>query len=136
MKRRRIAILFHEADARIGVNGTGVAGLVPFWKEDGHSVIALFGPDSFVEADLLIVHVDLTEVPSEYLAFSSRYPIAINGKVTFIALMLLLFFSPIMYSNSLKLRAKVEVNLKKNLDFLPLSSILALVLMLLNMARS
>jgi len=34
-----------------------------------------------VPADLIIVHVDLSVVPDEYLEFARQYPIVLNGKV-------------------------------------------------------
>ena len=52
-----------------------------FWGEDGHEVIFIFGTAQFIPADLIIVHVDLTVVPQEYLDFASRYPIVLNGQV-------------------------------------------------------
>jgi hypothetical protein len=52
-----------------------------FWREDGHEVIFLFGVAQFVPADVVIVHVDLSVVPDEYLEFARRYPIALNGEV-------------------------------------------------------
>ena len=81
MKPRRIAILVHEADTQTGLGNPGVANLVPFWMEDGHTVIPLFGTGTFVKADLILVHVDLSVVPEKYVEFASRYPIVLNGRV-------------------------------------------------------
>jgi hypothetical protein len=44
-------------------------------------VVTLYGVDEFVPADALIVHVDLSVVPDEYLEFASRYPVVLNGRV-------------------------------------------------------
>ena len=49
------------------------------WKQVGIEVVMLFGPDYFEPADVLIVHVDLTVVPGNYLAFSRRFPVVFNG---------------------------------------------------------
>lgn len=81
MKPKRIAIMVHEADARTGLGAPGVADLIPFWVEDGHTVIPLLGTETFVKADLILVHVDLSVVPEKYVEFAARYPIALNARV-------------------------------------------------------
>ena len=77
----RIAILFHETDQHIDLSGYSITQLAPHWERDGHEVFPIFGIQEFVPADLVIVHVDLSVVPEEYLAFARRYPIALNSKV-------------------------------------------------------
>ena len=42
----------------------------------------LNGLGTRVDADLAILHVDLTVVPEDYLAFIRQYPVTINGSVT------------------------------------------------------
>ncbi len=79
--KRRIALLFHEADGPRSVASYGVAGLAEVWKEQGHEVVQLFGTGRRVEADLVFVHVDLSVVPEAYLAFAADYPVAVNGRV-------------------------------------------------------
>jgi hypothetical protein len=44
-------------------------------------VVFLNGVERFVPADVVIVHVDLSVVPDEYLEFARRYPVALNGEV-------------------------------------------------------
>ena len=51
------------------------------WREDGHTVIYLFGTRRLIPADLIFVHVNLSVVPDAYLEFASRYPIVINGRI-------------------------------------------------------
>src|SRR5208283_3421110 len=51
------------------------------WREDGHEAVLLFGVRQFVPADLVIVHVDLSIVPDDYLEFAKHYPIVLNGEV-------------------------------------------------------
>jgi len=65
--------------------GTGFEGrrytldhIADFWRRDGIKVTVLSGVDRFVEADLAILHVDLTVVPGEYARFARRYPVALN----------------------------------------------------------
>jgi hypothetical protein len=78
---RRIAILFHEADRGLDLRGYSVSRLSQVWREDGHEIVPLYGTAEFVPADIVIVHVDLSVVPDEYLAFASRYPASVNGRV-------------------------------------------------------
>jgi hypothetical protein len=78
--KRRIAILFHEKQRDQPLNYL-INRCAEIWREDGHEVILLFGVGQFVPADLVIVHVDLSVVPDEYLEFARRYPIALNDQV-------------------------------------------------------
>jgi hypothetical protein len=78
--KRKIAILFHENDRQRTLNYL-ISHLAELWREDGHEVFLLFGVKEFVPADLVIVHVDLSVVPGEYLEFAKRYPIVLNGEV-------------------------------------------------------
>lgn len=48
------------------------------WKKEGHTVDHLFGLRYSRSADVLILHVDLSCVPEEYLNFANRYPRVIN----------------------------------------------------------
>src|SRR5438093_9444402 len=75
---RTIAILFHENNRKCDLSGYAITFLAKFWRQDGNRVRYLFGTRKFVPADLLLIHVDLSIVPDEYLEFASRYPIALN----------------------------------------------------------
>jgi hypothetical protein len=55
--------------------------LIDAWQKSGIEIIVLRGVDRFEAADALILHVDLTVVPRDYVALSKRYPVAINGRV-------------------------------------------------------
>ena len=76
---KRIAVLFHRNDSNPSLYV--VHQFRRFWEEDGYEVIYLFGTRQYVPADLLLVHVNLSVVPEEYLAFAARYPISINGRL-------------------------------------------------------
>jgi hypothetical protein len=78
---KRIAVLFHEGDRHVDLGGYIVDHLARFWREDGHEVVYLFGTNRFVSADLVLVHVNLSVVPDEYIDFASRYPFVLNGRV-------------------------------------------------------
>jgi hypothetical protein len=75
---RTIAILFHENNRKCDLSGYAITFLAKFWQQDGNRVRYLFGTRKFVPADLLLIHIDLSIVPDEYLEFASRYPIALN----------------------------------------------------------
>ena len=78
---RRIAVLFHEGDRHTNLSGYIVDHLAGFWREDGHEVTYVFGTRRFVPADVLFVHVNLSVVPDDYLAFAARYPVVVNGRI-------------------------------------------------------
>ena len=78
MPRRTIAILFHENNRKRHLSSYAITFLAEFWRKDGNRIHYLFGTRKFVPADLLLIHVDLSVVPDEYLEFASRYPIALN----------------------------------------------------------
>jgi hypothetical protein len=77
---KRIAILVHENHQRIREEYM-VDTYAKFWREDGHEVLTVVGIKEWVPADLVIVHVDLSVVPQEYLDFAARYPAALNARV-------------------------------------------------------
>jgi len=81
MKKRRIAILFHQLARYLDLRTYAITFLADVWREQGHEVLFLFGCREFVPADLVIVHVDLTVVPDEYFELADRYPVALNGNV-------------------------------------------------------
>ena len=81
MKKRRIAILMHQSDSENTVRRYLINLFKKYWQQDGHEVFYLFGTDRFAPADLIFVHVDLSEVPKSYLEFARQYPVAVNGKI-------------------------------------------------------
>lgn len=78
--KKKIAVLFHEKD-RTQVEYYVITSLVEYWREAGYEVIFIFGVNHFDPADLILVHVDLSVVPDEYLEFAHRYPVVLNGDV-------------------------------------------------------
>ncbi len=79
--RREIAILFHENNRKRQLSTYAIKFLAEFWRQDGNRVRYLFGIRKFVPANLVLIHVDLSVVPDEYMEFASRYPIALNRGV-------------------------------------------------------
>ncbi len=51
--KRRIAILFHEADRGHDLCGYSISALASLWRDDGHEVIPVFGTHEFVSAEKL-----------------------------------------------------------------------------------
>jgi hypothetical protein len=78
---RHIAILFHEADSERTQTRYVVHHMADIWREEGLKVSFLFGTARYVPADLLFMHVDLSVIPPDYVAFAERYPVVINGRV-------------------------------------------------------
>ena len=52
-----------------------------FWEQQGYQIAIAQGIREVIPADILFVHVDLTVVPDDYLAYTRYYPVNINGKV-------------------------------------------------------
>jgi hypothetical protein len=78
--KKKIAILFHENEKRLKP-GYVISRFADIWREEGNEVIFLFGTQQFVPADLILVHVNLSVVPDEYLEFAEQYPIVLNGEI-------------------------------------------------------
>jgi hypothetical protein len=55
--------------------------MASLWREAGFTITILHGPQPRVKADLAILHVDLTIVPDDHLAFMRQFPITINASV-------------------------------------------------------
>ena len=81
MSRRRIAILVHERDGRPFTARYIVWALRRLWRRQGHEVLVLRGPGREIDADVLLMHVDLTVIPDDYLEYARRFPVVLNGSV-------------------------------------------------------
>jgi hypothetical protein len=77
---RQIVILVHKRERLEG--GTYfLEAIADIWRENSLQVSVLSGPGPHVQADLAILHVDLTVVPPDHLEFVRQYPVTINGAV-------------------------------------------------------
>lgn len=76
----RIVILVHAFDA-FEETAYFVREFAKLWRDQGIEVVVLRSPAERADADLAILHVDLTQVPAEYLAMARRYPRCVNGRV-------------------------------------------------------
>lgn len=77
----RILILYYEMDSSDSSNYL-VRLLAPVWREMGHEVLVHRGLANLPDADLAVLHVNLTRTPQDYLDALKRYPRVINGAVT------------------------------------------------------
>lgn len=77
----RIVVITHEYD-HFHAQPYFLKLILPHIASRGHEVIVTAGTDQFVEADLAILHVDLTITPPEYLDLAGRYPRTVNLAVS------------------------------------------------------
>lgn len=78
---RDVCILMHGASRPSDVRNWAIDDFVGHWRNDGLDVEYLFGTEHRVPARILLVHVDLSVVPDEYLEFAAGYERVINGTV-------------------------------------------------------
>ncbi len=76
----RIAIITHEYDD-FYESTYFLKEFADIWKEHGLDVKVLKGTSGQGNADLGILHVNLTEIPDNYLQFAKTFPRVINGSV-------------------------------------------------------
>jgi hypothetical protein len=75
-----VVILAHRHDS-FERRAYVMTALAELWRQQGLRASVLQGPGERVEADLAILHVDLTVVPDDHLAFLRQYAVVINGQV-------------------------------------------------------
>jgi hypothetical protein len=78
---KRVAIIVHEHDPVLETAGYNIRYIADEWRRAGLEVVTVRGPGAFVEADVAVLHVDLTVVPDEYVDLAARYPRTLNGAV-------------------------------------------------------
>ncbi|MBY9067512.1 hypothetical protein K1X12_11410 [Hyphomonas sp. WL0036] len=77
----RIAILNNSGHTP-GNRSHLIALLADQWRASGIEVVELSGTSSFVEADLLFLHLSRPIVPEEYRRFAAQYPVTYNTSAT------------------------------------------------------
>ena len=77
----RIAVLLHAQTSREQVPPWIALQMEEAWREAGHEVSILYGPDDTSEADLLVPNVDLTVLPRAYTDFYDRFEHVVNRDV-------------------------------------------------------
>jgi hypothetical protein len=76
----RIVIIQHETEPPT-LKGYSIAFLADAWRRSGHEVLVPAGGQSFPDADIAVLHVNLSVVPQRFVDLAKRYPIVINGRV-------------------------------------------------------
>jgi hypothetical protein len=78
----RIAVLFHAKHTPEDVGSRHAIGLIAeLWRQEGHEVRFLIGCREHWDADVVILHVDMSVVANRYVKFVRRYPVVINGRI-------------------------------------------------------
>ncbi|HEY9778469.1 MAG TPA: hypothetical protein V6C81_32220 [Planktothrix sp.] len=75
-----IAIIAHENDDFIK-RSSFLREIARLWQDDGLDVGLYIKPSPQAKADVAILHVNLSVVPSEYLDFAQNFPVTLNGRV-------------------------------------------------------
>jgi hypothetical protein len=80
MSSAHVAVLIHHEHEFIR-HGYLLEELSLIWRERGIDLSVLQGPSESLTADALILHVDLTRVPANYMRFVEQHPVVINRRV-------------------------------------------------------
>jgi len=75
-----ISILTQGRDSDFRESSYFLAYLIRAWEAQG-IVVHISRNGEFIPADVAILHVDSTVVPSKYLELAARYPISVNGSL-------------------------------------------------------
>lgn len=76
----RIAVITHQHDNFLERAYT-MCSLVRHWISAGHEVLLVAGICEWPDADVAVLHVDLSVIPKVYSDACKRYPVVINGAV-------------------------------------------------------
>src|SRR5438094_830583 len=76
----KVAILVHRYDSFQNMD-YWLRAIAEDWRESGIEIELLYGPQARADADLAILHVNLTVIPVKYMDHVSRYPRVINASV-------------------------------------------------------
>jgi hypothetical protein len=75
----RVVVIRHEKEPP-GFRQFTISRFLEGLKERGHRILVVQGVDRLPDADMAVLHVNLSVVPGEYAAAAARYPVALNGK--------------------------------------------------------
>ena len=79
--RRRLLIIHHAEERRVGRKRHLIHLMIPLWKEAGIEVTEVFGVRDAPPADVAFLHVDVSVVPPAYLELARRYPVTVNASI-------------------------------------------------------
>ena len=80
IRKRSIAILFHESLNRNHISKFRIWHCAQVWKEQGIDVRILHGP-KLIDADLIIPQIPLSEIPDEYHGLFDKVDSVVNRNV-------------------------------------------------------
>jgi hypothetical protein len=69
-------------DARFDSPPYLLHAIAEIWRENGWQISVLQGSQQSIKADLAILHVDLTTISHDYLAYLGQFPKVLNGRIT------------------------------------------------------
>lgn len=75
-----VAIVVHR-HARLGANSYWLRAIAECWRDSGIRISVISDPKARIEADIAILHVDLTVTPPDYIACAQRCAVVVNGAV-------------------------------------------------------
>jgi hypothetical protein len=78
----KICVLFHEREAHATSAPYLIWPMCDIWRSTGHEVALQYGPNSPLDADLVLPHIDLTVLPVPYVAALAGHPRVVNRNVT------------------------------------------------------
>lgn len=78
----KVAIILHENDVKAESGVYFIQMIARFWRNSGHDVIFVNGIQKNTHADLALLHVNLSVVPEEYVAYAKQFPISLNVDIT------------------------------------------------------
>lgn len=74
----RIVILHHENQPRDSEPGYLASAMGTIWQSWGHEVRHQYGIEHPADADLVLLHLDLSVVPADYVDYAAQFPAAVN----------------------------------------------------------
>lgn len=77
----RVAIVLHRQDS-LDRRGYWLGPIAECWRAAGMHVDLIQDPAARLDADLAVLHVDLTVVPTDYVACALRASATVNGEVS------------------------------------------------------
>ncbi|QEX15267.1 hypothetical protein FRZ44_05480 [Hypericibacter terrae] len=75
-----VAIVVHR-HARLVANSYWLRAIAECWHDSGVRLSVVTDPKARIEADIAILHVDLTVTPPDYIACAHRCAVVVNGAV-------------------------------------------------------
>jgi hypothetical protein len=75
----RVAVLCHSRGPGLFTERYYMADVGRLLRADGVDVVEVRGIRDDVQADVAVLHVDLTRVPDEYRDYLKRFPVVVNG---------------------------------------------------------